>query len=35
MHVPEAHTISNGGKTLVAAIDSGIDSTHPQISGST
>jgi subtilisin family serine protease len=31
MHVPEAHTISNGGKTLVAVIDSGIDSVQPEI----
>ncbi|MGH6835063.1 MAG: S8 family peptidase [Methylocella sp.] len=33
MHLPEAHAISNGEKTLVAVIDSGIDSTHPEISG--
>jgi subtilisin family serine protease len=33
MHLPEAHTISNGGNALVAVIDSGIDSTHPEISG--
>ena len=29
MHLPEAHTISNGGNTLVAV----INSTHPEISG--
>ncbi|MGH6857021.1 MAG: S8 family peptidase [Methylocella sp.] len=33
MHLTEAHTISNGEKALVAVIDSGIDSTHPEISG--
>jgi subtilisin family serine protease len=33
MHLPEAHTISNGGNTLVAVIDSGIDSTQPEIAG--
>ncbi len=33
MHLPEAHRISNGEKTLIAVIDSGIDSTHPEIAG--
>jgi len=33
MHLPEAHRISNGGNMLVAVIDSGIDSTHPEILG--
>jgi subtilisin family serine protease len=33
MHLAEAHMISNGEKTLVAVIDSGIDWTHPEISG--
>ena len=33
MHLIEAHTISNGEKTLIAVIDSGIDSTHPEFSG--
>jgi subtilisin family serine protease len=28
----EAHAISNGAKTLVAVIDSGIDRNHPEIS---
>jgi subtilisin family serine protease len=32
MHLAEAHAISNGAKTLVAVIDSGIDQTHPEIS---
>jgi hypothetical protein len=31
MHLPEAHRISNGVKTLVAVIDSGIDSKQPEI----
>jgi len=31
MHLPEAHRISNGGNTLVAVIDSGIDSKQPEI----
>ena len=33
MRLTEAHTISNGEKTLVAVIDSGIDSAHPEILG--
>jgi subtilisin family serine protease len=33
MHLPEAHRISNGVKTLVAVIDSGIDSKQPEIAG--
>jgi subtilisin family serine protease len=33
MRLTEAHTISNGEKNLVAVIDSGIDSTHPEILG--
>jgi subtilisin family serine protease len=32
MRVTEAHAISNGAKTLVAVIDSGIDRNHPEIS---
>jgi subtilisin family serine protease len=31
MHLTEAHRISNGVKTLVAVIDSGIDSKQPEI----
>jgi subtilisin family serine protease len=31
MHLTEAHAISNGAKTLVAVIDSGIDRNHPEI----
>lgn len=32
MRLNEAHVISNGAKTLVAVIDSGIDRDHPEIS---
>ena len=32
MHLTEAHAISNGAKTLVAVIDSGVDRNHPEIS---
>jgi hypothetical protein len=32
MRLTEAHAISNGTKTLVAVIDSGIDRNHPEIS---
>jgi hypothetical protein len=32
MRLTEAHAISNGAKTLVAVIDSGIDRNHPEIS---
>lgn len=32
MRLNEAHAISNGAKTLVAVIDSGIDRNHPEIS---
>ncbi len=32
MRLNEAHAISNGAKTLVAVIDSGIDKNHPEIS---
>jgi subtilisin family serine protease len=31
MRLTEAHTISNGAKTLVAVIDSGIDRNHPEL----
>lgn len=33
MRLFEAHEISNGGNTLVAVIDSGIDSKQPEIEG--
>ncbi|HEY8032749.1 MAG TPA: S8 family serine peptidase [Methylocella sp.] len=31
MRLTEAHAISNGAKTLVAVIDSGIDRNHPEL----
>lgn len=31
MRLSEAHAISNGAKTLVAVIDSGIDRNHPEL----
>ncbi|MGH6853047.1 MAG: S8 family peptidase, partial [Methylocella sp.] len=34
MRLNEAHVISNGAKTLVAVIDSGIDRNHPELSNS-
>ena len=33
MHLPEAHTISNGGNTLVAVIDSGIEFDPSRVFG--
>jgi hypothetical protein len=33
MRLTEAHTISNGDKALVAVIDSGVDTAHPEIAG--
>jgi Subtilase family len=33
MHVTEAHRVSEGDKTLVAIIDSGIDEKHPDLAG--
>jgi subtilisin family serine protease len=34
MHLDEAHRMTEGDKTLVAVIDSGIDESHPDIAGS-
>ena len=34
MHLPEAHRVSTGLGISVAVIDSGIDSTHPELAGS-
>jgi subtilisin family serine protease len=34
MHLPEAHRISTGQGVVVAVIDSGIDSAHPELAGS-
>ena len=33
MRLPEAHTIANGDSVLVAVIDSGIDISHPELTG--
>jgi hypothetical protein len=33
MHLDEAHRVTEGDKTLVAIIDSGIDESHPDIAG--
>ncbi len=33
MHLNEAHRVTEGEKTVVAIIDSGIDETHPEIAG--
>lgn len=34
MHLPEAHRLSIGRGVVVAVIDSGIDSAHPELAGS-
>ena len=31
LHVPEAHALSTGNQVLIAIIDSGIDTSHPEI----
>ncbi len=33
LHLPEAHRITEGDRALVAVIDSGIDETHPDLTG--
>jgi subtilisin family serine protease len=33
LHLPQAHRFATGDKVLVALIDSGIDTTHPEIAG--
>ena len=33
VHLPVAHQRSTGGSTVVAVLDTGIDSSHPQIAG--
>ena len=33
LHLPDAHRIATGEKVLVAVIDSGIDTTHPELKG--
>jgi subtilisin family serine protease len=33
LHLPEAHGLAKGDQVLVAVIDSGIDTTHPELQG--
>ena len=33
LHLPQAHTLATGDNVLVAVIDSGIDATHPELTG--
>ena len=33
LQMPQAHTLARGDKVLIAVIDSGIDSTHPELAG--
>jgi subtilisin family serine protease len=33
LHLPEAHRLATGGSVLVAVIDNGIDTTHPELVG--
>jgi hypothetical protein len=33
LHLPEAHGLAKGDKVLVAVIDSGIDTAHPELAG--
>jgi subtilisin family serine protease len=33
MHLREAHEIAKGDKVLVAVIDTGIDTEHPELAG--
>ena len=33
MHVADAHKLANGASIIVSVIDSGIDTTHPEVSG--
>jgi subtilisin family serine protease len=34
LHLPEAHHVNQGDHVLVAVIDSGVDRSHPELSGS-
>src|SRR5205814_3747807 len=33
LHLPHAHRLATGNKVLVALIDSGVDASHPEITG--
>jgi subtilisin family serine protease len=33
LHLPQAHRLATGNKVLIAVIDSGIDTSHPEIAG--
>lgn len=33
MRLPEAHSITNGAKIIVAVLDTGVDRTHPALAG--
>ena len=33
LHLPQAHRFATGDRVLIAVIDSGIDTTHPEIAG--
>jgi subtilisin family serine protease len=33
LHLPQAHTLARGNNVLVAVIDSGIDASHPELTG--
>ncbi len=34
LHLPQAHTLAKGDNILIAVIDSGIDTNHPELAGS-
>jgi subtilisin family serine protease len=33
LHMPQAHALATGDKVLIAVVDSGVDSTHPELAG--
>jgi hypothetical protein len=34
LHLPQAHTLAKGDNVLVAVVDSGVDTSHPELAGS-